>query len=699
MAQEQQPRDDDPQQAELLHRTLDVLAGAYLPFVPTLRGAKHCVIPLWACAKAGYWAGGGLAAALLLRLGRDGGALMRGANGQDHGNVWWSLSEAPHGALTPVQTEEVLRAGADSLLRMGPGEIGEQTCSNALLACARLRRSPTDLLHHLAACLAAPAASRQHLANSLYALGELREDCGHIPRPADLERLAAGVVRRLDGGDEGAGSSGGEGGGDRFIPQHLSNMLLGCTKLDLTDPDLLRPLAAAAGHAAERMGAQELANSLYALARLGCTGPAYEAAVLRLTAAVQQRLRHQPDTFAPQGLANMLYALVELRRERPAAAPVAALAAECRRRGFAGFRPQELSNSAWALGKMGHDGDQGWFAAAVAAALRPDVIRGFNPQDWSNIWYVLALVRHRPDPAFLESTVAASNVLRARANGQACANLLWALATLGLPYEPRLVGALVERLGELLQEGEVNAQILASSLWALAVMGPGVLFHHRRTAEALLREVVRRWDRAGALAFQDGSSAGAASAVAYLTQLWQVQQELAHAGGCGDLAGIMAAGGGDGSQGSLLGEMQRAATWGMEAAHTTSQLQQQVVSALGRLQRRLAAEQQPSGSSPILSVSEEEQVEGVSGLVDMVVELAGGRRVAVEVDGPWHFMANDPHMRAPGGATQLRDRQLARLFGAGNVVSVPYWEWEVHGAGGREEGYLLRLLGLQVDGL
>ncbi|PNH04316.1 hypothetical protein TSOC_009527 [Tetrabaena socialis] len=779
---------DDPRRADLLHCTLAALATADLPLVPGLRDAKWCVIPLWACAKAGYWSGG-LASTLLQRLGQDGGALMRQATDQGHGNVWWSVSEAPEGVLTTGQTEGVLHASIEGLLQMGARSIGTQECSNVLLASARLGFVNPVLLHHLTSCLAAQpdAINCQDLANSLYALGELREDCGHTPRPQDLQRLAAEVVWRLPFGLRQVGSLGQEGGDGMFIPKALSNMLLGCSKLGYADPDLLQPLAAAAGQAAVRMEEQGLANSLYSLAVLRCAGsaayapavqcltvevqqrlqrqpdafkpqhlsnilyalsvldckgPAYAPAVQCLTVEVQQRLQRQPDAFEPQSLSNMLYALAVLGCKDPAyapavqcltvevqqglqwqpdafepqalsnilyalavlgcknptcCAPVAALAAECKQRGFAGFSAQGLANSVWALARMGYDSDQAWFESAVAAAVQLDTAEVFSPQHVSNIWYALALVRHHPAAALLESTAAASDMLCTRATGQVCANLLWSLATLGVPYDPRLVGVLLERL-----RGEVNEQNLANSLWALAVMGPDVLSSHRCSVEGLLRELVRRWneDEAGAI----GGSGAVQFNTLELRQLWQVQQELVHTDGCAELAGILPADKGAGPQQSTLTNAMRCAAEGqVDADQRTSDLQRRVVRMLVRLQRQLASEQgqqQLAGAPCIVSVSGEQQVEGMVGRVDVVVELVGGRWVAMEVDGPTHFLSNDPHTRDRNGSTQLRDRQLGRLFGAGNVVSVPHWEWrEMRGDVEREEGYLLRLLrGSGADG-
>ena len=73
--------------------------------------------------------------------------------------------------------------------------------------------------------------------------------------------------------------------------------------------------------------------------------------------------------------------------------------------------------------------------------------------------------------------------------------------------------------------------------------------------------------------------------------------------------------------------------------------------------------------------------------LDAVVVFEG-REVAVEVDGPSHFVG-----RAPSGATTLKRRQLRAAGWA--LVSVPYWEWDAVEAGAGEEqagAYLERVL-------
>ncbi|KAG2497824.1 hypothetical protein HYH03_004094 [Edaphochlamys debaryana] len=608
------------------HRVFRTLAAAYLPMVEGLRRGADISIPLHACAKAGYWEGG-LAAALLRRLSRDGEPLLGTANSQVLSNLWWSLSEARDSAegrqvLSSVDLPRLLEDSAKCLLDMPVTR--SQHCSNILIACARLQLSNERLTHHLTALLAGNGgqANCQDLANALYALGELAEDAGHTPRPGDLQGLARAVVHQLS---QNAAA---------FKPQELSNMLLGCAKLGFADPALLRSLTAAAARVAPRMNPQDLSNSLYSLAIL------------------------QPSVTAHGGAAE-------------------ALAEKCKRRHFSGFNPQNVANSAWALATMEYP-DQRWYAAAVEAAGQPGAMRGGTPQNWSNLWYALALVRHQPASGrLLERTGEAVGALRQGADPQACANLLWALANLRL-YDERLVDALAGRLGELLGQDpeQLIRQGLCNSLWALAVMGPDVLFRHSGLVEGLLREVERRWAAEGGGAFVDDG----------LTQLWYVQLELAHAGG-GELQRILGAG--DGRQGSLLGAARAAAEKAAAEDTRESSMERQVASALERLAERL-------GPGTLLSVHRGCVVPRLGRAVDVVVELAGGRRVAVEVDGPSHFLANRPRdPTAVDGPTELRNRQLGRVFGAGNVLSVPYWEWVDCKTAAQEEELLIGLLGLE----
>jgi hypothetical protein len=71
------------------------------------------------------------------------------------------------------------------------------------------------------------------------------------------------------------------------------------------------------------------------------------------------------------------------------------------------------------------------------------------------------------------------------------------------------------------------------------------------------------------------------------------------------------------------------------------------------------------------TVEEEHRCEASGYSIDALATLKDGRRVAVEVDGPSHFLGSS---HEPTGATLLKRRQL-RYFGW-HLESVFYWEWD-----------------------
>jgi len=94
-------------------------------------------------------------------------------------------------------------------------------------------------------------------------------------------------------------------------------------------------------------------------------------------------------------------------------------------------------------------------------------------------------------------------------------------------------------------------------------------------------------------------------------------------------------------------------------------------------QNRAYTQREPIGAHKVvvqrLQGMSDVQVEGtevmaLGGLVvvDIVVRVKGGegrwRRVAVEVDGPHHFMRNAPYQDECGGSTRLRNRLLEDAF-------------------------------------
>ena len=74
--------------------------------------------------------------------------------------------------------------------------------------------------------------------------------------------------------------------------------------------------------------------------------------------------------------------------------------------------------------------------------------------------------------------------------------------------------------------------------------------------------------------------------------------------------------------------------------------------------------------SRVSHVEEEHRCEASGYIIDVLVTLNDGKRIAVEVDGPSHFIGRS---QQPTGATLIKHRHL-RHFGW-RLESVPYWEW------------------------
>ena len=102
-----------------------------------------------------------------------------------------------------------------------------------------------------------------------------------------------------------------------------------------------------------------------------------------------------------------------------------------------------------------------------------------------------------------------------------------------------------------------------------------------------------------------------------------------------------------------------------------------------RLQRDVAASLRALGLAP------REEVRTPQGYSLDAVVSHSGREVAVEVDGPSHFVG-----RTPTGATALKRRQLRAAGWA--LLSVPYWEWnalgQALGSKTAKQAYLQRAL-------
>ncbi len=303
----------------------------------------------------------------------------------------------------------------------------------------------------------------QELANTLYGLGLLQEACGFKPDPEQLDLLADEVVYRLRDDKLSIGG---------FKSQGLSNALYGCAKLGYKNVQLIKDLADAhVEYMPALLNSQDVANSLYALALLGCSEPDYHAALLHLRDAAILRLRSKgadaADANTEQGLSNTLWALGKLGCSGPEYdSAVLALCEEVQLllKGSVPYPAQGLSNVLLGLAYMGRGGPAYQPAVQAVCSTLSTMLSSprCEPQHIANSLYalvIMGLTANDLGEAAGLPAAAARECLRRRFagfNGQNLANTAWALPQLGYK-EPTFFAEMETAMKEPGRRAQVTA--------------------------------------------------------------------------------------------------------------------------------------------------------------------------------------------------------------------------------------------------
>ncbi|KAL7535481.1 hypothetical protein ACHAXR_008788, partial [Thalassiosira sp. AJA248-18] len=314
------------------------------------------------------------------------------------------------------------------------------------------------------------------------------------------------------------------------------------------------------------------------------------------------------------------------------------------------FEPQVLSNILWAFATSNVSHHTGLFERATLRESHTRLfdkvayeviehrdLSTFNPQALSNIVWAYATAK-RLDPTLFDSLAGAIAGRKHDLSCQEVSNILWAYATVGLVESP-VFNAVVPRVKTLLCR--CNRQNLANIAWSYAVanVDDPTLFGGHFTN--VLLEKINSFRAAELRQF-------------YQWHIWQKEEK-----------------GNTGLPPAFEGLCYEAFT--SAEPPTVSSLQGEAFSVL-----------QSMGLHP-----KEEELTQKGYSLDVLVEV-NGRKVGVEVDGPWHFIGNKPT-----GKTILKRRQIANVEGI-MLVSVPYWEWEELGLGwSKKQDYLRSLLGVR----
>ena len=300
-----------------------------------------------------------------------------------------------------------------------------------------------------------------------------------------------------------------------------------------------------------------------------------------------------------------------------------AIAAEVVRRGLGGFKEQDLSNTAWAFATVGRAAPE--LFDAISAEVVPRGLGRFNEQALSITAWAFATAG-RAAPALFDAISA--EVVRRGLVGfkeQNLSNTAWAFATAGraTPELFDAISAEVVRRGF----GGFNEQELSNTAWAYAVTNPP-------SADTLF-----------------GTPSFTTQCAHFETSFSRSNLSQLH-------------------QWSLWRE-ERGALWSRLPASLQQACRNAFLEREGKpsqLQSDVAREIR--SRSRVAHVEEEYRCETSGYSIDVLVTLKDGERIAVEVDGPSHFIG---HSQQPTGATLLKHHQLRHL--GWRLETVPYWEW------------------------
>ena len=318
--------------------------------------------------------------------------------------------------------------------------------------------------------------------------------------------------------------------------------------------------------------------------------------------------------------------------------------------------PQAVSNTLWAVATMGQQVPPQQMQLILSAFVKR--VPGATPQAVSNVMWSCAKTLSLPLQLLQCLQHPQLQQLLAAADPQALANMAWACGQLG--YKALLLPrALLQQAVKLLQEGGTDSfksQELCNLCWSAAVLDQ--------------QQCVQQVLQLAAAASQVLSTASDEELQQlHQVHLWLLDSQLPTPGQ--GLSGVL-------TQQQLE---QCRASWEQSmfatAKQQSSRLQQSVYASVLQLPPD-TWQQQPQPEQPTADKA---------CLIDIAAVTASGVRVAIEVEGPHHYVQPDNTLT---GATQSRNRALAARGYA--LVSIPHWDWKEVCSRGEQQQYLLAKL-------
>jgi hypothetical protein len=438
---------------------------------------------------------------------------------------------------------------------------------------------------------------------------------------------------------------------------------------------------------------QEVSNVLWAAATLQ----------LQLTdEQLQQMLQHFSSRQVlqqakPQAVSNTLWAVATMQQQVPPQQLQQLL--QCVQQLLPQARPQDVSNTLWAVATMQQQVPQQQLQQMLQRLQQ--LLPQANSQDVSNTLWAVATMQQQVPQQLLQQLLDRFQELLSTANPQNVANTLSACGK--LQFMPLQLLSALEQQPQQLQKflAAAKPQELANTAWACGQLG----YSSKQLPGALMQQVVRLLpSRGGVGSFtaQNLCNLCWSAAVLDVQQCVPLVLQLAGAasqvwGGVVDKdlqqlsqmhflwlldSGLPAPG--QGLSGVLSQQQleQCRGSWEQDLAAETA------LSKTSDFQRGVfaAAQQLPADLWQEPPALEQVTADGVFS-IDIAATTAAGVRVAIEADGPSHFIR--PGNTLEGG-TKCRNRALAARGYA--VLSIPYWEWQqLRGADSKQQYLLAKL--------
>jgi hypothetical protein len=305
---------------------------------------------------------------------------------------------------------------------------------------------------------------------------------------------------------------------------------------------------------------------------------------------------------------------------------------------------RQIANTAWGLAKMRVSPSHLLWVDVVRRSLQLKA-RDFEPQNIANLMWAFATAGVSPGETLVR-TMSAEAVSKSKDfKPQEIANLMWALSTSGVSSDAALVRAMSAEA--VSKSKDFNPQEIGNLIWAFAASGV--------SPDAVLVQVMMDEVSAGDL----NSEGRTQLHLFFLFNSLSAQPS--------DVS----------SWAELAAECKEAFVAHSSSSTDTSKLQKDVARAL----RRLVSEE----------VLEEQVLEDSSFSVDARI---AGTRVAIKVDGPYHYLRGEAVEAGQGrvlnSSTRFKHRTLTQL--SWTVVQVPYFEWNALNGKQDQARYLATLL-------